>query len=52
MVLVSLYSFSPDFFGRVRKRLDQKAKVDFKIYHVMNWKTNNGNTHIAQYLKK
>ena len=29
-----------------------KAKVNFKIYDVTDWTTNNYNTHIAQYLKK
>ena len=27
-------NFCPDFFGLVGKRLDKKAKVDFKIYNV------------------
>ena len=36
----------------VCKRLDKKAKVNFKIYNVANWITNNYNTHIARYLKK
>ena len=45
-------SFCPDFFGRVAKRLDQKNKVNFKIYDVTPWLTNNCNRHIAQYLEK
>ena len=28
--------FSPGFFGYVGKRLDKKAKVNFKIYDVTN----------------
>ena len=32
--------------------LDKKAMVNFKIYYVTDWTTNNYNTHIAQYLKK
>ena len=43
-------NFCPDFFGYVGKRLDKRAKVN-KNYYVINWKTNNYNTHIAQYLK-
>ena len=27
----------PDFFDYVRKRLDKKAKVNFKIYYVTDW---------------
>ena len=44
-------NFCPDFFGYVGKRLDKRAKVNNKNYYVINWKTNNYNTHIAQYLK-
>ena len=56
MLLISpqkLFSFSRyltfcfDFFGRVAKRLDQKDKVNFKIYDVTAWLTNNCNTHVA-----
>ena len=44
-------NFCPDFFGYEGKRLDKKAKINFKIYDVISWGTND-NTHIAQYLKK
>ena len=27
-------------FGYVEKRLDEKAKVNFKIYDVLDWTTN------------
>ena len=33
--------FCLDIFGYVAKQLDKKAKVDFKIYDVINWETNN-----------
>ena len=36
----------------LRKRLDQKDKVNFRIQDVATWLTNNYNTHIAQYLTK
>ena len=39
-------------FCYVEKRLDEKPKVIFKNYDVINWETNNYNTHITQYLKK
>ena len=39
-------------FSHVGKQVDKKVKVDFKIYEVKNWATNNYNTHIDQYLKK
>ena len=34
-----------------KKKLDEKAKVKFKIYDVTDWTTNNCNTYNAQYLK-
>ena len=34
------------------KRLYKKAKVSFKIYGVINWETNNYNTHTFQRLKR
>ena len=45
------WHFCPDLLGYVRKRLDNKAKVNFKIYCVTNWNTGNCNKHIARYLK-
>ena len=44
--------FCTDFFAHVGKRLDKKAKVNFKIYDVTDWIKNNYNTHIVQYLTK
>ena len=43
--------FCPDFFGYVGKQLYKKAMVNFKIYDITNWETNNYNTHIAQHTK-
>ena len=45
-------NFSLFSFSNVKKRLDKKAKVNFKIHDFMYWETNNLSTHIAQYLKK
>ena len=36
------------FFGYVGKRRDKKAKVNFKIYDVIDKKTNNYNTYTTQ----
>ena len=47
-----IFEFLSKLFGYVGKRLDKKAKVNFKIYYFTDWTTNNYNTHIAQYLKK
>ena len=40
------------FFCYIGKQLDEKAKVNFKNYDVINCETNNYYTHIAQYRKK
>ena len=47
-----IFKLCPDFFSYIEKRFDGKAQVIFKIYDIINWETNNCNTHIAQYLKK
>ena len=33
------FTFYPDFFGYVEKRLDKKVQVNFKIYDVASWNT-------------
>ena len=33
------------------KQLDKKAKVNFKIYDILNWNKYSYNEHIARYLK-
>ena len=38
-------------FGDVEKRFDEKVKVNFKIYDVTTYFTNNCNMHIDRYLK-
>ena len=35
-------------FDQVVKRLDEKARVIFKIYDVTDWKANNYDTYIIQ----
>ena len=39
-------------FGYEEKRFDEKANVNFKIYYVADWTTNNYSTYIVQYLKE
>ena len=34
-------NFCPEHFGYVEKWLDKKAKINFKIYNITNWETNN-----------
>ena len=45
-------SHNPKNDGHFEKRLDKKTKVNFKIYDVTTWETNNYNTHIAHHHKK
>ena len=51
LFILKIFSFCSEFFGYVWKWLDKKAKVNFKIYHITNWNTNNYNEHITRYLK-
>ena len=45
-------NFCPDFIDYIEERLQKKAKLDMKVYDIVNWEANNYNTHIAHYLKK
>ena len=40
------------FVLMLKKQLDSKDKVNFKIYYLTAWLRKNYNTHIAQYLTK
>ena len=44
--------FYPDNFGYAGKRLDKKAEVNFKIYDVPNWDTNNRFEYLARYIQR
>ena len=52
LLVLKIFKFLSWHFGHVAKRLDMKDKVDFKIYDVTAWFTNNFNTYIVQYLEK
>ena len=39
-IYIHIYIYN-HFFGLVEKRLDRKAKVNFKFYDVLNWETSN-----------
>ena len=49
--ILEVFTFLSLPFGYVEKRLDKKAKVNFKICDITYWTTNINNVHIAQYLK-
>ena len=47
-----IFTVLPELSGYAEEHLDEKAKINLKIYDVKDWTTNNYNIHIAQYLKK
>ena len=49
LCVLKIFKFLSWLFDHVEIRLDQKGKVNFKIYGVTAWLTDNDNTHIAQY---
>ena len=51
LIVLKFLKFCHDFFVHAEIGLDKKVKVTFKVHYVINWETNNCNTHIAQYLK-
>ena len=52
LLVFEIFLFLSWRFGYAEKRLDKKARVNFKIYDVTDWTANNYITHIADYLKK
>ena len=48
---LEIFKFLSRRFVYVGKRYDKKVLVNFKIYDVTDWITDNYNTHIIQYLK-
>ena len=44
LFVFEIFTFLSCLFGYVKKRLDKKAKVNFKICDVANWTTSNYNT--------
>ena len=52
LFVLEMFTFISWRFGYVEKGLDKKVKVNFKIYDVIDWTANIGNTRIVQYLNK
>ena len=48
LFFLKVFNFLSWLFGRVAKQLDLRDKVNFKIYGVTAWLTNNCNTNIAR----
>ena len=51
LLVLKISVFCPDFFGYIWKRMEDKAKVNFKIYNIISWETTN-TQYIAQYIKR
>ena len=52
LFFLKIFKLLSGLFGHVAKQLDKKIKVNFKVYHVTAWLTNNRNTQIVQYFEK
>ena len=52
LFVLKIFKFLSWFFGQVEKWHDCKDHVNYRIYDVTTWKTNNGNVHIARHLKR
>ena len=52
LFVLKIFKFLPWFFSHEEKRVDQKDKVNSKIYNISTWETINWDIHITQYLKK
>ena len=50
--VLEIFTFLSWLFGYLETRLDEKAMVNFKIYDMADWTTNNYNAYITQYPKK
>ena len=49
--VLEIFTFLFWLFRYVEKQLDKKAKVNFKVQRIIDWTTNNYNTHISQEVK-
>ena len=52
LFVLKMFKFLSWLFSHVAKRLHQKDKVNFEIYDVTAWLSNNCKTYIAQYLRR
>ena len=52
LFILEVFTFLSWFFGYAEKPLDKKAMVNFKIYDIIDWKTNNYNAHVPNISRK
>ena len=52
LFVIRVFNFLSWRFGYAENRRDWRDTVNFKIYDVTAWKTDNCNAHVTQYLEK
>ena len=52
LYVLEIFTLLSQRFGYVENQFDKKVKVNFEIYDVTDWETENYNTYIVKYLKK
>ena len=52
LFILEIFTFLSWLFRYIEKRVDKKPKINFKIYDITGWTTNNFDTYIVQYIKK
>ena len=52
LFVLEIFTFLSRLLGYFEKYLDKKAKLNFKIYDVIDWTINSYITHTTQSLKK
>ena len=52
LFVLEIFTFLSWLFGYVEKRLGKEVKVNFKIFDVTDWTTNNDNADIVQCFRK
>ena len=52
LYVLEIFALLSQRFGYVENQFDKKVKVNFEIYDVTEWETENYNTYIVKYLKK
>ena len=52
LYVLEIFTLLSQRFGYVENQFDKKVTVNFEIYDVTDWETENYNTYIVKYLKK
>ena len=52
LYVLEIFTLLSQRFGYVENQFDKTVTVNFEIYDVTDWETENYNTYIVKYLKK